>query len=661
MATNEEIRAKDILPHKTSFSAGDGFYGDGTTSFFMEAEKLLELTAENALNSVHELPDKNEGYLLLDDGNGPGKFNIANVFKKIVDGDYSVLLKADEAIKNAVKFSVGETLTPTATYTNKVLNKDGTLSDSDLYDVNEYNVAENDYCLFLSGRSPLGATTCLAVAFDVNGNVITPILVAQSENYVDKRVVIPAGTTKLYVNGGKVGGPYSILATAKKAEVAVDGEVLTTWTTDFTSVTEIYTLPFSVDFKKGSFYKVSVTVDDGCIGYVSFFAAAVKASMRMNSFLNYTNCKYGQTKIDLYFIADGNEKYVSGTVLFTQTCSGTVTITVEQVSKNSKEYIDYVSVRPLIFDTDFDWDIDDTFATRILSWGISTGKVDLVSVLISERCTKSVSAMDGLLCEEGIGPAAIGLTSQISGFNFNYLSILESYPNHRLTSNNDARNIVSLWNFSLLHVSPLNKCDIVITGPLNNLNELINTAATTDFPSGIDLLKSRVRRIFVMGGSHNVGQQEYNFKTDPNATYNVLENCPVPMYFQDHEFAAEPTRITEGANLGDELGNGDYLYRAYVEWLSNSGASVSTAYDPLVMLAAIEDNEYLSGLYYVRGHINFDVVTKTQTFTASSDGNHYIAYKTFPNYPDYYKHRLDNIYFKRPFGCHGATIHRIVP
>lgn len=52
MATNEEIRAKDILPHKTSFSTGDGFYGDGPQSFFMEAEDLLELTAENALSKL---------------------------------------------------------------------------------------------------------------------------------------------------------------------------------------------------------------------------------------------------------------------------------------------------------------------------------------------------------------------------------------------------------------------------------------------------------------------------------------------------------------------------------------------------------------------------------------------------------------------------------
>ena len=49
MATNDEIRAKDIIPHKTSFDPGDGFYGDGDSSFFMEADTLLELTAQNAL------------------------------------------------------------------------------------------------------------------------------------------------------------------------------------------------------------------------------------------------------------------------------------------------------------------------------------------------------------------------------------------------------------------------------------------------------------------------------------------------------------------------------------------------------------------------------------------------------------------------------------
>lgn len=50
MATNDEIRAKDILPHKTSFASGDGFYGDGDSSFFMEADDLrAEMTKDSVL------------------------------------------------------------------------------------------------------------------------------------------------------------------------------------------------------------------------------------------------------------------------------------------------------------------------------------------------------------------------------------------------------------------------------------------------------------------------------------------------------------------------------------------------------------------------------------------------------------------------------------
>lgn len=50
MATQDEIRAKDILPHKTSFDPGDGFYGDGDSSFFMKALDLLKNASQYAIS-----------------------------------------------------------------------------------------------------------------------------------------------------------------------------------------------------------------------------------------------------------------------------------------------------------------------------------------------------------------------------------------------------------------------------------------------------------------------------------------------------------------------------------------------------------------------------------------------------------------------------------
>lgn len=93
MATNEEIRAKDILPHKTSFSAGDGFYGDGPQSFFMEAKDLVQnvlagnLAPEfvpNSTTTVTGMPYMYNGSLYIAKENYQGawddtKFELASV------------------------------------------------------------------------------------------------------------------------------------------------------------------------------------------------------------------------------------------------------------------------------------------------------------------------------------------------------------------------------------------------------------------------------------------------------------------------------------------------------------------------------------------------------------------------------------------------------
>ena len=51
MAADEEIRAKDVVPKLTKFREGDGLYGDGQTSFFMEhqdlAKNVIEDSSEN--------------------------------------------------------------------------------------------------------------------------------------------------------------------------------------------------------------------------------------------------------------------------------------------------------------------------------------------------------------------------------------------------------------------------------------------------------------------------------------------------------------------------------------------------------------------------------------------------------------------------------------
>ena len=52
MATDEEIRAKDVIPKLTKFREGDGIYGDGQTSFFMEHQDLANNVIEDSANNT---------------------------------------------------------------------------------------------------------------------------------------------------------------------------------------------------------------------------------------------------------------------------------------------------------------------------------------------------------------------------------------------------------------------------------------------------------------------------------------------------------------------------------------------------------------------------------------------------------------------------------
>lgn len=51
MATDEEIRAKDVIPKLTKFRNGDGFYGDGQTSFFMDHQDVANNVVEDSANN----------------------------------------------------------------------------------------------------------------------------------------------------------------------------------------------------------------------------------------------------------------------------------------------------------------------------------------------------------------------------------------------------------------------------------------------------------------------------------------------------------------------------------------------------------------------------------------------------------------------------------
>jgi len=75
-------RIKDWATSISAFRSGDVIPVDGPNGTAkMTKDSLLQETAQSTLAGIKNLPDKNEGYLALNDANGTGKFEFSKIFK----------------------------------------------------------------------------------------------------------------------------------------------------------------------------------------------------------------------------------------------------------------------------------------------------------------------------------------------------------------------------------------------------------------------------------------------------------------------------------------------------------------------------------------------------------------------------------------------------
>lgn len=308
--------------------------------------------------------------------------------------------------------------------------------------------------------------------------------------------------------------------------------------------------------------------------------------------------------------------------------------------ESQKTYQKTSNARPVIFDTDLAWDVDDVVATRILAWGVRTKQIRLLGVNLSKVNSKSVSAMDGLLCEEGLNDIPISKGS-VGGTERQYHTILSDYPMHNLTSNDDAISPITLYRKCLTELNEGEKADIIIVGVLTDFSNFLNSNPDSiSGLTGIQIASEKINRVWVMGGNYDSGSPEANFREQPTATINVLTKCPVPIILQGSEIAEKPQALNCGKTLNEVMGDEDYVYQCLQTW-SEEVSHWVIAYDPMLTLAAVDGNEYITQLKLERGTVTYNSESKTTEFTPKSDGNHYVTRKIMTN--DYYSKRLDFI------------------
>ena len=295
MATNEEIRAKDILPHKTSFSAGDGFYGDGNMSFFMEANTLLKLTAQNALagnvapefvpNStitVAGQPYVFNGSLYMAKEAYQGPWDASKFTEKSVSDFLAELTtKKDYALSQSSLFSVSLAPTETGKYVSNSL----VVESGSVFRYLSLPMKSGDKVIITTTNG--GSPVVTAFMFAVSGSVT----VSGSNRYYENYEFTAPSDGMLYVNGVNnntfsvvvVGQPQRNVSLIEKLKTDVDSiygsiafesgyyNVRSSTTTIPTSrTTEAGWVSTKIQVKAGEKYKVKATGSSAALAFSAY-------------------------------------------------------------------------------------------------------------------------------------------------------------------------------------------------------------------------------------------------------------------------------------------------------------------------------------------------------------------------------------------------------
>ena len=298
-------------------------------------------------------------------------------------------------------------------------------------------------------------------------------------------------------------------------------------------------------------------------------------------------------------------------------------------------------VRPVIFDTDFGWDIDDLFAIRILSWGVRSNIVKLLGVHLSKVNNLSVSAIDGALCAEGIKNLVFGAFKSQGAALRKFHEIYSSLNNHSNLNNSNALDSVTFYRTILSELPSGTKCDIIVIGLLNGISAFIESQPDSISPkNGLQLLNSKVNALWVMGGCYtDKTRKEANFSEAKDSVNNVLSNVKIPIYLQGSEIAES------GIIEGEDLPSYDLMKKSLDSWKTEANMSHSQAYDPMVTLAALDNDKNISAIVYKRGVVS--VNTDGTTSFIEGNGNHFVANLLFDKL--WYQDRINRILENKNF------------
>ncbi len=245
----------------------------------------------------------------------------------------------------------------------------------------------------------------------------------------------------------------------------------------------------------------------------------------------------------------------------------------------------------VIFDTDMDSDCDDVGAIAVLHALADLGEADILATVVSTKNPWSAPCVDAINTYYGRGDLPIGEPKGAGAKKESKYArpLATTFP--RDLEPGEARDAMDVYR-EVLSSQPDGSVVIVTVGYLTNVADLLKLPAKGDLPSGMDLVKRKVRRWVCMGGNFigrpatdDLKLSNNNFTYDKAGSLYAVQNWPGDLTFVGREIGSVPSGLKAGAVLR-KLPAGNPIRRGYELWFGGEAKDRHVA-DPTTVLFAV--------------------------------------------------------------------------
>jgi hypothetical protein len=245
----------------------------------------------------------------------------------------------------------------------------------------------------------------------------------------------------------------------------------------------------------------------------------------------------------------------------------------------------------VIFDTDMDSDCDDVGALAVLHALADRGEAVILATVVSSQNPWSPACAAALNTFYGRPDVPVGCPKK-GGANqpSKYArAIAERFP-QTLGSADKVPDALAVYRRVLANQKDASVV-IVTVGYLTNVADLLRLPTEGAEPSGLDLIKRKVRLWVCMGGNF-VGRPAVddlklgnnNFTTDKAASLYAIQNWPGDVMFVGREIGSVPSGLKVGARLR-ELPENNPVRVAYALWFGGEPKDRHVADQTAVLFA----------------------------------------------------------------------------